>query len=84
MHGYFSGANVNQVDRCGRTPIHLAAELGYAECLRVLVLAQGASIDYQTKEKQHTALHVAAQQQHPDCVDILLDCGAGSNIVDYK
>ncbi|XP_066154160.1 transient receptor potential channel pyrexia-like [Euwallacea fornicatus] len=78
------GANVNQLDSSGRTPIHLAAELGYKECLKVLVDAKGANVDHQTKEKQQTALHLAAEHRHMDCIEVLLEQNALTNIVDYR
>lgn len=81
---YFSGANINQLDSSGRTPIHLAAELGHTECLHVLVETKGGNINQQTKEKQQTALHLAAQRKHPDCINVLLANGAVSYILDYR
>lgn len=78
------GANIGQLDSSGRTPLHLAAELGHTECLRVLVNSKGANIDQQTKEKQQTPLHLAAQKRHLECVEVLLDHGALANITDYR
>ncbi|XP_066257304.1 transient receptor potential channel pyrexia-like [Euwallacea similis] len=78
------GANVNQLDSSGRTPIHLAAELGNKECLKILVKAKGANVDHQTKEKQQTALHLAAEHRHMECIEVLLEQNALANIADYR
>ncbi|CAG9763000.1 unnamed protein product [Ceutorhynchus assimilis] len=78
------GANLNQLDSSGRTPIHLAAELGHSSCLEILAQTKNAPINQQTKEKQRSALHLATLNRHPDSVDILLKNGAVADIRDYR
>lgn len=61
-----------------RTPLHLAAHHGHADCVAWL-LKEGADIN---KKNAHgwTALHYAVDGNHETCVHILLDNGADSTI----
>ncbi|XP_067013124.2 transient receptor potential channel pyrexia [Anabrus simplex] len=54
------------------TPLHLAAENGYKDCVSLL-LSRGANPDEQNSHGQ-TPLHLAARAQAIECVGTLLGC----------
>ncbi|KAF7265130.1 hypothetical protein GWI33_021433 [Rhynchophorus ferrugineus] len=78
------GANVVQPDSLGKTSIHLASEMGCADCLKILIKEADPFLNLLTKEKHQTALHLAAENEHADCISILLDHGACVNVYDNK
>jgi ankyrin repeat protein len=55
-------------------PIHLAAQRGLAEAVRLLA-SKGASVDG-CDDNGYTALHLAAYHGHVAVVDVLLQLGA--------
>jgi ankyrin repeat protein len=67
------GANVNQRDKSGQTPLHLAAEGGYTEISQTLI-DRGARVDSKDNEGR-TPLHLASDGYTP-MVDLLLTKGA--------
>lgn len=69
------GADVGQVEYSGLSPIHLAADLGHPQCLKSMLEAKGVNVNAKTKEKELTALHLAAEGGYMDCIDILLTKG---------
>lgn len=69
------GADVGQVEYAGMSPIHLAADLGHVQCLKILFETKGTNVNAKTKEKELTALHLAAEGGYVDCVELLLDKG---------
>ncbi|XP_060534956.1 transient receptor potential channel pyrexia [Cylas formicarius] len=73
------GADVGQVEFAGSSPIHLAADLGHAQCLRIMLDVKGVNVNARTKEKEQTPLHLAAEGGYVDCVDVLLERGADVN-----
>ena len=68
-----SGADVNVTDNFGFRPIHDAALLGHVECLESL-LEHGANTRgiQQNGMENITPLFYAIQQNHVDCVNMLL------------
>ncbi|XP_052892423.1 transient receptor potential channel pyrexia-like [Anopheles moucheti] len=72
------GSNVNALERNGTNPIHLAADLGHAQCLAALLECSDAdpNVRIQQGDKQMTALHLAADEGNLDCVTQLLTRGA--------
>jgi hypothetical protein len=64
------GANVNEADRFGWTPLHLAAYNGSLEIVKLLVV-NGADINTKTYIGERTPLYVASLNQHQDIVDYL-------------
>mmetsp|Transcript_4278 Transcript_4278/g.6993 ORF Transcript_4278/g.6993 Transcript_4278/m.6993 type:complete len:737 (-) Transcript_4278:41-2251(-) len=64
-------ANLNSRSLYGRTPLHIAASVGNAECVALLVAAR-AMLEARTNSGL-TALHIASQHGHRDATMMLLD-----------
>lgn len=65
------GANVNEKYRYGHCPLHIAAESGHVEVVKVLL--QHNNIDVNVKDPNGCSpLHMAAQQGHVALVEVLL------------
>lgn len=60
------------------TPLHIAAEMGFVDCLKAL-LSSGADVSAQMGNKRNTALHLAAEDDFSDCVAALIEAGAPVN-----
>ncbi|GME84456.1 unnamed protein product [Ambrosiozyma monospora] len=76
-----SGANVNDADYAGNTPLHEAALEGYLEIVELL-LDNGAEIDKQSGVMdKDTALIDAASNLHYDVVRLLLERDANPTLV---
>lgn len=73
-----NGANPNPPQIYVETPLHIAAEMGFVECLKALLDA-GADVTSQMGNKRNTALHVAAEDDFSECVKALIDAGANVN-----
>ncbi|KAI3679853.1 hypothetical protein L2E82_50833 [Cichorium intybus] len=82
-----AGANILMFDSMnGRTCLHYAAFYGHSDCLQTILFAArtshiavswGFSRFVNIRDgKGATPLHLAARQQHPNCVHKLLDSGA--------
>ncbi|MDH5763425.1 MAG: ankyrin repeat domain-containing protein [Nitrospinota bacterium] len=74
------GANPNQTDETGQTPLHRAAEIGYLGVAEVL-LNKGAQVNLQDNEGQ-TPLHLASRKGYTAMMDLLLAHKAEINIKD--
>ncbi|XP_067312354.1 ankyrin repeat and SOCS box protein 2b isoform X2 [Pseudorasbora parva] len=61
------------------TPLHEAAHRGQTACVRALLKARGVCVDKRTLQEQ-TALMLAVQGRHLDCVRVLLEAGADPDI----
>ena len=71
-----AGANVNQQDKEGRTPLYLAAQEGNTKVVELL-LAAGADVNKGEGEPwKRTPLHVAASYGRTDVVGLLIRNGA--------
>uniref|UniRef100_A0A6B2LMU4 Uncharacterized protein n=1 Tax=Arcella intermedia TaxID=1963864 RepID=A0A6B2LMU4_9EUKA len=86
------GANPNIKNINGVYPIHYAAQFGYTESVRELLLG-GSEVDVRTCANQDrlSPLHLATMYGHNDIVallveaqaDVDLQCGAGYSAIDY-
>ncbi|KAG0633807.1 putative ankyrin repeat protein, partial [Tuber brumale] len=66
------GFDVNAVDRMRRTPLHLAAEHGMREIVRLLLAHPDITRD-EDNEYGDTPLHVAVRHQRKDIAIALLE-----------
>ncbi|XP_052864135.1 transient receptor potential channel pyrexia [Anopheles cruzii] len=80
------GVEVNAIKPSGMNAVHLAADLGHAECLRVLLAAPGTdpNIRIGIREKESTALHLAADEGNAECVGLLLERGAEARLKNHR
>lgn len=78
------GADVGQVEHSGLSPIHLAADLGHPQCLKIMLEVKGINVNARTREKELTALHLAAEGGYVDCIEILLDRKADANARNHR
>lgn len=74
------GANVNETDAMGATPLHRASENGHADVVQALC-ELGAAVDAKDV-LQRTPLHLAVQAGAVACVVMLLKAGADITAVD--
>lgn len=70
-----SGADANQPDAAGVSPLHEAALQGHADVIRVLA-AHGAKLDQTEPAAGSTPLYAAASMGRVDAVRALLELGA--------
>ena len=68
--------------RGGDTPLHVAAQCGYVDCVQVL-LSNGVPVDLRNNYGE-TALHLAARRRNTDVVRLLLSNGADANATDKR
>jgi ankyrin repeat protein len=80
------GCDVNQLRSNGTNAIHLAADLGNAQCLEMLLNAPNAdpNIRICVREKESTALHLAADEGNLECVALLLGKGADAKVKNHR
>jgi hypothetical protein len=76
-----NGLDVNTRTRSGRTPLGAAAAAGQIDAARLLI-ARGARLEDRTLISRETPLIEAAQMNHADLVELLLDHGADLNAQD--
>jgi ankyrin repeat protein len=72
------GSNPNPPQILVETPIHIASEMGYVDCLKALIDA-GADVSVPAGNKKNTALHLAAEDDTVECAKILIEAGANIN-----
>ena len=77
------GANVNQKDHFGRSPLHVAAAVDYADMVEFL-LQHGADINIITNEEGQTPIHFAAKNDAINSLQMLLAYGADIDSRDSK
>lgn len=80
------GADVNSLKPNGTNAIHLAADLGLQDCLRILLDTEGAdpNIRICIREKESTALHLACDEGNVNCVKLLLAKGADASLKNHR
>ena len=70
-----AGARVRTTDNEGDTCLTLAAYFGHTETVRYLVSLPEVDVNH-SEEDNLTALHFAAQENHPQVAEVLIDAGA--------
>lgn len=70
------GADVNSIDSSGVSPLHIAADRRFSLCMKVFLDSNKVDINLLTRDKENTALHLAAEGGYTDCLIMLLDKGA--------
>ncbi|KQV15311.1 MULTISPECIES: ankyrin repeat domain-containing protein [unclassified Kitasatospora] len=79
-----AGADVNAVEPCfGAVPLHKAVYNGHAAITGLLVARPGIQLDFQGATNGYTPLHDALWHGYEDCVRILLDAGARTDLVGH-
>lgn len=68
------GANPNQTDSRGWTPLHTAVEMGWISMIRILL--ENAADPNKKTTKGLTALHIAVLYKKQDVIKLLLESGA--------
>ncbi|XP_068748124.1 serine/threonine-protein phosphatase 6 regulatory ankyrin repeat subunit B-like isoform X2 [Montipora capricornis] len=67
----------------GQTPLHIAADKGHADFVRVLVTQYKAMVDPLRADKK-TPLHLASESGRRDVCKVLLDLRADASVADNK
>eukprot|EP00118_Oscarella_pearsei_P008950 m.48729 g.48729 ORF g.48729 m.48729 type:complete len:974 (+) comp33916_c0_seq2:40-2961(+) len=78
----FDGCDNESRDQWSCTPAHYTCLYGNANCLQIL-LARGAH-DYATDINGLTCLHYAVQENHLDCIHLLVSLPLASNLPDSE
>lgn len=78
---YVGNESLDPRDQKGRTPLHVAAELGKADLLGLFLERHKIKLDMVDFGKQ-TALHLATINDHVECVEQLLRAGADTELLD--
>lgn len=64
--------DVNVLDTMGSAPIHICADQGFSDCLHVLLKSDKTVIDLKDYH-EFTALHLACEFAHVECVRLLIE-----------
>ena len=78
-----AGAGVRVMDYEGHTCLTIAASCGHTETVRYLVGLKEVEVDY-ADDEDGTALHLAADNNHADVVQVLIDAGADIEVKDDR
>ena len=79
----FLGANINQQDKYGRSPLHVSAAANHADMTEFL-LQRGADIDSRSTGDGQTPLHFAAKNDATLSLKALLGFGADIDSLDTR
>ncbi|CAL1392119.1 unnamed protein product [Linum trigynum] len=77
------GARSNQKNMLGLTAAHIAAENGISQAIQILVLNDPSCITTKTEMKE-TPLYFAVKNDHKECVELLLSCGASTSVMNLR
>lgn len=75
-------ADVFTLDTLGRNLLHVAAQAGSLECIKLLLLVSGLECNSIMSSNGFIPLHYAAREGHTQVLRYLLDNGADTNVKD--
>jgi len=76
-------ANVNALDKYGRSALHKAAYEGCTEVVQLLLQTPGINVELEEICYGQTALHIACARNHVDIACLLLRSNSNINAVDW-
>lgn len=79
-----NGFDVNAASENGLTALHVAADLGYENCLLLILNSGKCDVNLQTTERKDSALHLAAENGFVSCVKYLIEKGANPNLRNFR
>jgi len=75
--------DVNTLDSMGLAPIHICADQGFSDCMYMLLSSNKILID-QKDYHECTALHLACESAHVECVKLLIEHQANIHAKNMK
>ncbi|KAF9115356.1 Glycerophosphocholine phosphodiesterase [Mortierella sp. AM989] len=82
------GADLNAQDEDGESCLIIASKNGHIECVKLLIVGtgngKGANLELRERYYGWTALHLAAIENHPEVLKVLLEAGANPNVYDFS
>ncbi|KAG0297050.1 Glycerophosphocholine phosphodiesterase [Linnemannia gamsii] len=80
------GADLDAQDEDGESCLIIAAKNGHVECVELLIAGakKGANLELRERFYGWTALHLAAIENHPGVVKVLLEAGANPDAFDFS
>lgn len=73
------GDNINALDNGGETPLFIACDNGYVECVRTCI-THGADVNIRCSDEEETPLSIACYHGYLECTELLIKHGASINI----
>lgn len=75
--------DVNVLDPMGSAPIHICADQGFSDCMYMLLSSDRTLIDLKDYH-DYTALHLACESAHVECVKLLIEHKANIHAKNMK
>lgn len=80
------GADLDAQDEDGESCLIIASKNGHVECVKLLIAGakKGANLELRERFYGWTALHLAAIENHPEVIKVLLEAGANPDVFDFS
>ncbi|KAF9319573.1 Glycerophosphocholine phosphodiesterase [Linnemannia elongata] len=80
------GADLDAQDEDGESCLIIASKNGHVECVKLLIAGakKGANLELCERFYGWTALHLAAIENHPEVIKVLLEAGANPDVFDFS
>ncbi|KAK3838316.1 MAG: Glycerophosphoryl diester phosphodiesterase family-domain-containing protein [Linnemannia elongata] len=80
------GADLDAQDEDGESCLIIASKNGHVECVKLLISGakKGANLELRERFYGWTALHLAAIENHPEVIKVLLEAGANPDVFDFS